>query len=89
VRRLEQAALLLARVGEGPALVPEQLALEKRLRQRRTGDVHERFVGALAVEVQHLRRKVLSRAALASKKNRRRWTRRDLGQQRAQHVHGC
>ena len=33
VGRLEQAALLLPRVGEGAALVAEELALEQRLRE--------------------------------------------------------
>jgi hypothetical protein len=36
-------ALLLSRVGEGAALVTEQLALEELLGQRRAGDVDERL----------------------------------------------
>ena len=39
---LEQAALLLPRVGERAPLVAEQLALEQLLGQRRAGDVDER-----------------------------------------------
>ncbi len=42
VGRFEQPALLLAGVGEGAALVPEQLAFEQLLRERRAGDVDER-----------------------------------------------
>jgi hypothetical protein len=65
VRRFEQPALLRARVGEGAALVPEQLALQNLLGQRRAGDVHERPRRPIAGVVQHLRREILAGAALA------------------------
>ena len=46
VGRLEQAALLRLGVGEGAALVAEQLALEQVLGQRRAVDLDERLVAA-------------------------------------------
>ncbi len=64
VGRFEQPALLAIRAGEGAALVPEQLALEQVLGQRRAGDVHERLGRAVAAEVNHLRREILAGAAL-------------------------
>ena len=79
--RLEQPALLHARVGERAALVAEQLALEQLLGQRRAGDVHERPRRAVAGVVNHLRDEVLAGAALAGEQHRRRRAGRDLGDQ--------
>ncbi len=81
VGHLEQAALLLARIGKRATLVAEQLALEQRFGQRRAGDVHERLGRAVARVVQHLRRKILARAALARQQHRGRRARGNLLQQ--------
>src|SRR5438132_14063354 len=43
--RLEESRLRLAGVGERAALVPEQLGLEERFRNRRAVDRHERTIG--------------------------------------------
>ena len=87
VGRLEQAALLLAGVGEGAALVTEQLAFEQGLRDRRARDVHERPVGPVAVEVQDLGGQVLARAAFAGEQHRGRWAGGHLAQQLLQAGH--
>ena len=81
VGHLEQAALLLARIGERAALVTEQLAFEQRLGQRRAGDVHERPGRAIARVVQDLRGEILAGAALAGQQHRRRRACRDLLEQ--------
>ena len=69
VGRFEQAALLLAGVGEGAALVAEQLALEQLLGQRRAGDVDERTVRAVAVEVNGLGGEVLAGSGFAGEQH--------------------
>ena len=69
---LEQADLALARVGEGAALVAEQLALEQGIGQRRAGDVRERLVRAVADGVQCARGDVLADAGLAGDQHGRR-----------------
>ena len=88
VGRLEQAPLLLACVGEGPALVPEELAFEQRVGNRRARDVHERTVRAVAAEMQHLRREVLAGAALARQEHRRCRAERHAPEQVAQRDDG-
>jgi hypothetical protein len=67
---------------KGAALVPEQLALENLLGQRRAGDVHERPRRPIARVVQHLRREILAGAALARQQHRRRRAARHFLQQR-------
>ena len=79
--RLQQAALLLLRVREGPPLVAEELALEQSLGQRRAGDVHEGPRGPRARVVNHLRGQVLPGAALAGEKHGRGRARRYLAEQ--------
>ena len=61
---LEQPTLLLPRIGERAAFVAEQLAFEQLLRQSGARDVHERLRRPVAVEVDRLRRQVLSSARL-------------------------
>ena len=79
---LEQTALLLARIGEGAALVAEQLALQQLLRQRRRRDVDERLRRALAVVMDGLGGEVLPGARLAGQQHGRGRARRDAGEQR-------
>ena len=58
------------RAGEGAALVPEQLALEERLGQRRAVQAHERTLGARAGQVDRLGDELLAGAALAADQDR-------------------
>ncbi len=83
VGRLEQSPLLAIRAGEGAALVPEQLALEQVLGQRRAGDVHERLRRAVAAEVNDLGGEILAGAALPCQEHGRGRAGGDLLQQRA------
>ena len=83
VGRLQQTPLLPVGAGERATLVAEQLAFEQRLRQRRTGDVHERPRPTVARIVQDLGREILAGPALAGQQHRRCWTGGDFLQQRA------
>ena len=87
VGRLEQPALLLPRVGERAAFVPEQLALEQLLGKRRTGDVDERSCRPVAVVVNRLGGEVLAGAGLARQQHRGGAARRDTRQQRLDLLH--
>ncbi len=71
VRHLELPLLLRHGAGERPALVPEQLAFEERLGERRAVDRHERAAGARAVLVDGPRHELLPGAALARQEDRR------------------
>ena len=84
---LEQAPLLLTRVGERAALVAEQLALEQLLGQRRARDVDERAGRAVAVVVDGLRGEVLAGAGLAGEQHGRRRAGGDARQQRLDALH--
>ena len=84
---LEQAALLLARVGERAALVAEQLRFEQRLGQRRARDVQERPRRAAAQVMNDLGDQVLARAALARDQHGRRRARRDLAHELLHALH--
>src|SRR5216683_3153625 len=66
----QQPFLLADRAGERPFLVPEQLAFEKRFRQCRAIQRHERLIFALAIFVNGARGKLFSRAAFAVDQNR-------------------
>src|SRR4029077_5378328 len=66
---LEQPFLLANSAGERPFLVPEQLAFEKRFRQCRAIQRHERLIFALAVFVNGTRGKLFARAAFAVDQN--------------------
>jgi hypothetical protein len=81
VGRFEQPPLLDPRVGERAPLVPEELALEKRLGQRRAGDVHERTGRPVTRIVKHLRDEVLARPALSGQQDGGRRARRYFGDQ--------
>ena len=70
VRGLEQTGLRLARLGEGAALVAEQLGLEQRLRDRRAVDVDERPAGPGAHAVEEPRHQPLAGAGLAGDEHR-------------------
>ena len=63
---LDELALAIgARVGEGAALVAEQLRLEQRVGDGGAVDRDERLLGARRVEVQRARHQLLAGAALA------------------------
>src|SRR5687768_10990934 len=62
---LEQAALCIGRARECAALVPEQLAFDQSVRDRRTVDLDERCCRALAVGMNSARDQLLTRAAFA------------------------
>ena len=71
-RRRARTGLRAARgAGERPPLVPEELALEERLRERRAVHRHERALRARAVVVERARDHLLARAALAPEEHRR------------------
>ena len=65
VRQLEAALALGDRAGERALLVPEQLTLEQRLRQRRAVDLDQRPAGEARVAVQHRRDQFLAGAGFA------------------------
>src|SRR5690606_17305565 len=67
---LEQAALGGLGVGEGAALVAEQLALDELLGERRAVDRDERARAARAARVDGARDDVLAGAALAEEQDR-------------------
>ena len=71
--------LLHARIGEGAALVSEELALQQLLRQRRAGDIHERPRRPIARVVNDLGQEVLAGPALAGEQHGRRRSDRDAG----------
>ena len=86
--RFEQALLLQARVGEGAALVPEQLALQELLRERGARDVHERPGAPVAAVMDHFRDQVLASAALAGQQHRGRRAAGDTRDELSQMGHG-
>src|SRR5262249_56024178 len=65
VRQLELPELLRVRVGEGAALVPEELALEQCLRDRGAVERDQRLARARAAVVDRLGDELLAGAALA------------------------
>jgi hypothetical protein len=67
----EQAQPIGAGVGEGAALVAEQLALDQRLGHRRQVDRDERRLGPRRVVVDRARDQLLAGAALAGDQDRR------------------
>ena len=67
----KQAAMVLARVGEGAATVTEQLALEQVLGNRGTVDGEERRLAARAGGVQRAGQHLLAGPALAQQQHRR------------------
>ena len=69
---LKQAGLGLARVGEGPLLVAEQLGLEQALRDGGAVDVDERLGRARPGSMQRPREQALARSGLAEDQQRRR-----------------
>ena len=69
---LKEAGLGLARVGEGPLLVAEQLGLEQALRDGGAVDVDERLGRARPRSVQRPREQALAGAGLAEDEQRRR-----------------
>jgi hypothetical protein len=82
VRLLEQTALGGVRPRERPLDVPEQLALEKTLGNRRTVDGNEGLLGARAVVMERSRDHFLARPALTRDENTAS-TVRDLADQRS------
>ena len=71
MRQLEAALSALDRAGERALLVPEDLALEERLGNRRAVDRHERLSRALTELVDRLRDHLLAGARLAADQHRR------------------
>ena len=71
VGELEQALPEAFRVGERPALVAVQLALEQRLGDRAAIELHERSAGPGALVVQVARHELLAGAGLAVDQHRR------------------
>src|SRR5207247_2478777 len=63
-RRLEEAALVLCRVGEGSTAVAEQLAFEQRFRERSAIDGQESGLRSLAPAVNSAGHQLLSRPRL-------------------------
>jgi hypothetical protein len=61
---LEEADLVVASVGERALDVPEQRALQQRLRDRGAVDAHERLVATASTGVQRPRHELLAGAAL-------------------------
>ena len=74
IGQLEAAGAPIGGAGERAALVPEDLALEQRLRNRRAVDGDKRRLGARAELVDRLRDQLLARARLADDEHRRRWS---------------
>src|SRR5688572_20348511 len=72
IRQLEAPFAAVGRAGERALLVPEDLALEQRLRNRRAVDRHERLLGARAQLVDRLGDELLAGARLAPDQHRRR-----------------
>ena len=70
VGRLEQPALLGDGAGERASLVPEQLALEQRLRERRAVQTEERLVGARRLTVHGFGEHLLADPGLARGRGR-------------------
>ena len=68
---LDQAQLALAGVGEGAALVAEQLALDQGLRDRGAVELDERAARPRRAVVQHARDRLLAGAALAGDQHHR------------------
>ena len=68
---LHEAELALRSTGEGALLVAEQLALQEVLGDRRAIDLHQGAAGAVRLVVDHLRRQVLTRAALPGQEHGR------------------
>src|SRR5205814_8736828 len=68
--RFEQPALVMRRPGEGAATMAEELALEERLRQRRTVDGDEGLAGPRARRVDAARHQLLAGAGLALDQDR-------------------
>jgi hypothetical protein len=68
---LKQAALVVARIGERPSPVAEQLALQKRLGDRRAIHGEERAGRSRAPLVQRSSQQLLSCPALTHQQNRR------------------
>src|SRR5438045_3618064 len=86
---LEQPALGRLRVGEGAALVAEQLALEERLGERRAVQLDEGLLAAAGgLGVQEPRDDLLARAALALQQDRRGGAARDRPQPVERLAHG-
>ena len=71
VRELEAPAAQTVRAGERALLVPEQLALDHALGERRAVDAHERPRGARARVVDQPRDQLLAGAGLAGDEQRR------------------
>ena len=67
---LEQAGLRDARSGEGALFVAEQLRLEEVLREARTVEVDERFLGSRTVSVEPRRQDALAAPGLAQNQDR-------------------
>src|SRR5690606_3116238 len=88
VRRLDQAALLLPRIGERAALMAEQLALEQLFRERRAGDIDELARRAVAVVVNRVGGEVLPGSGLTRQQHRRGRTGGDTRHQRLRGLHG-
>src|SRR5207245_10465933 len=76
--RLEESRLRLAGVGERAALVPEQLGLEERFRNRRAVDRHERAIGPRPDTVDQPGDEPLARARLAVEEDRGQMARTEL-----------
>src|SRR5882672_10733286 len=81
VGQLHQAALGIARVGEGAALVPEELVLEELLLEGGAVEGQEGGLAPAALEVDRAGDQVLSGSALPLDQNRRGFALRDLGDQ--------
>src|SRR5262249_6365320 len=64
-RQLDLADTVVHRAGERAALVPEELALEQRVRERRAVDRDEAAALALALEVDRAGRQLLARSGFA------------------------
>ena len=87
VRQLHQAFLGGFGIRKRAALVAKQLALEKVFRHGRAIDVHQRLIGARAVEVDRTGGQLLARAVLASDEDGGRVALRDFGDQVPHRLH--
>src|SRR5204863_9635120 len=81
VGQLHQPPLGIARVGEGAALVPEELVLEELLLEGGAVQGQERGLAPGALEVDRAGDQILSAPALSLDQNRRGLALRDLGDQ--------
>jgi hypothetical protein len=69
VRQFEQTFLLLPRIGERAALVPEEFALQQGLRQGGAGDVHETAMGPVGIVVNDTGSQILAGSTVTAQEH--------------------